>query len=192
MSTDLLNIAKSKVRRDVLALFFVSGGKKYYVRELERLLGYSAGNIRRELVRLSTGGLLSTERTGNLVMYSVNRTHPLHEEIKGIVSKTVGLEAEIRSLLYDFKDISHAFLYGSFANGNEDAGSDVDLALVGEMDEKKFVKELGKLEKNIKREINYTLYSARAFREELRKKGSFLNSVYNGRIIILKGDKIAG
>jgi hypothetical protein len=43
--TETLYIAKSKIRQALLALFFTNPSKKYYLRESQRILGYSAGSI---------------------------------------------------------------------------------------------------------------------------------------------------
>ena len=185
----MLFITKSRVRRELLAVLFTAGTHKHYVRELERTLGYSAGNIRRELLRLQSDGIIVTEKLGNLVLYSVDKKHPLYEDLRSIVSKTVGLESELKGLLNEFSGIKHAFLYGSFAAGKEDKDSDIDIALVGKVEEVKFVGKLRKLEEKLKREINYTLYSEKEFEKELRKEGSFLKTVYEGKIIVLKGER---
>jgi len=189
MSTETLFITKSRIRRELLAALFTAGTDRHYVRELERTLGYSAGNIRRELLRLQADGIINAERLGNLVLYSVNKQHPLYTDLRSIISKTVGVESELRSLLQGFTGISHAFLYGSFAAGKEDKDSDIDLAVVGAIDENKFVSAIRKLEAKLNREINYTLYSLKTFEKERVKEGSFLKIVYDGKILMLKGEK---
>jgi uncharacterized protein len=93
--------------------------------------------------------------------------------------------------LQSFPGTKHAFLYGSFAEGKEDKDSDVDIVLVGKVDEDRLAGKLGKLEEKLKREINYTLYPENVFKKELGKKGSFLQTVYGGKIKILKGEKYA-
>jgi len=110
-----LYIAKSRIRQDLLTLFFTNPSKKYYLRELERMLGYSAGSIRRELLRFRKDDLFNTQRVGNLLYYSLDNKHPLFKELKSIVSKTVGVEGSLRKTLSSVKDIKIAFIYGSFA-----------------------------------------------------------------------------
>jgi len=96
---ETLYISKSKIRRDLLALFFTNPYQKYYLRELERILGYSAGSIRRELLKFQKDDLFKTEKAGNMLYYQLNTKHPLYRELKSIVAKTVGLEARIRIAL---------------------------------------------------------------------------------------------
>ena len=66
---DLFSITKSKLREQLLALYFTNPDKKYYLRELERILKFSVGNIRRELIKLQSAGLFLSESKGNLVYY---------------------------------------------------------------------------------------------------------------------------
>ena len=68
-----LYITKSKIRQDLLALFFTNSSQRYYLREIQRILGHSAGTIRRELLRFQEDSLFTTKRNGNLLYYSLNK-----------------------------------------------------------------------------------------------------------------------
>ena len=85
---DILNL-KSNLRRKILALFFTNPDKQYYVRQLERLTGYSAGNISNELKRLNRDRLFETEKMGNILFYRLNRRHPIYSELRSIIAKTL-------------------------------------------------------------------------------------------------------
>ncbi|GAH88253.1 unnamed protein product, partial [marine sediment metagenome] len=110
-----LYITKSKIRQDLLTLFFANPSKRYYLRELQRILGHSAGSIRRELLKFQKDNLFVTQRVGNLLYYSLNTKHPLFKELKGIISKTIGIEGSLRKTLSSIKKIEIAFIFGSFA-----------------------------------------------------------------------------
>ena len=86
----VFRITKSKLREELLALYFTSPNKKYYLRELEKWLNFSVGNIRRELIKLENTGLFLIENKGNLVYYYLNQSYPLFEELKSIIFKTSG------------------------------------------------------------------------------------------------------
>jgi len=164
-----LYISKSKTRRDLLALFFTNPGKKYYLRELGRLLGYSVGNIRRELLKFQSDQLLKAQRTGNLVYYSIDPDHPLFEELKSIVSKTIGLEGSIRNSLSQIRNIQFAFIYGSFASKSEKESSDIDVMIIGDPDISLLNEKTRELEQRLKREISLSIYSWEEY--EIKKKG---------------------
>ena len=88
---ETLYLTRSNIRQDLLTLFFTNPSKRFYLRELERVLGYSAGSIRREILKFQRDNLFKTEKLGNLIYYSLNTKHPLFKELKSIVSKTAGV-----------------------------------------------------------------------------------------------------
>ena len=130
-----LYISKSKIRQELLALFFTNPQKRYYLREVERILGCSAGSIRRELLKFQKDGLFNTDKVGNLLYYSLNTNHPLFKELKAIVSKTIGVEASLRKELSTVPNVETAFIYGSFAANKEKSASDIDLMVIGKADD---------------------------------------------------------
>ena len=184
-----LYIAKSKIRQNLLTLFFTNPSKKYYLRELERMLGYSAGSIRRELLRFQKDNLFNTQRVGNLLYYSLNIKHPLYKELKSIVSKTVGVEGSLRKILSSISDIKIAFIYGSFAMKHEKATSDIDLMIIGNPDTSLLNEKIAELEKKLKREINPIIYSLDEYRARKEAKSGFIMELLRKPKIMLIGKK---
>jgi len=186
---DSLFISKSKIRRDLLALFFTNQSKKYYLRELQRMLGYSAGSIRRELLRFQEDNLFETQRTGNLLYYSLNTKHPLFKELKNIVFKTVGVEGLMKKELSSIKNIVFAFIYGSFANGKEKFASDIDLMIIGEPEDSPLYEKIAELEKKLEREINPSIYSIKEYKIKKKDKNGFITDLLSNPKIMLIGKK---
>jgi len=184
---ETLYIAKSKIRQDLLALFFTNPTKKYYLRELQRLIGYSAGNIRRELLRFQKDNLFFTEKIGNLLFYSLNTEHPLFNDLKNIVSKTVGVEGSLRNILSSIEKIKIAFIYGSFASRRQKATSDIDLLIIGNPDISNLNEKIAGLEKRLKREINTTIYSWEEYKAKRDSKAGFILDLLKNPKIMLIG-----
>ena len=182
-----LFIAKSRIRQDLLALFFTNPSKEYYLRELERLLGYSAGSIRRELLRFQKDGLFKTRKVGNLLYYSLDTKHPLFKELKSIVSKTSGVEGSLRRLLHSVGNIKMAFIYGSFAAKKERSASDIDLMIIGDPDTTSLNERIANLEKKLKREINPTVYSPGEYKARKKAKSGFISELKKKPKIMLIG-----
>jgi predicted nucleotidyltransferase len=184
-----LYVARSKIRQDLLALFFTNPSQRYYLRELQRILGYSAGSIRRELLKFQGDGLFDTERVGNLLYYSLNSKHPLFREIRSIIFKTVGVEGSLRRMLLSIGGIKIAFIYGSFASKKEKVASDIDLMIIGNPDNSYLNRKIAELEKRLRREINPTVYSLREYRAKKRAKSGFLLELLeNPRIMLIGRD----
>jgi len=186
---DILKLKKSKTRRKILQLFFSDLDKKYYLRELERILNLPVGNIRRELLGLEKAGIFKREKIGNQIYYSVNRQSPIFEEFKKIVSKTIGVEASLQKALKKIKNIKVAFIFGSYAKGKEDSLSDIDLMIVGTPDEGLLVSKIVKLEKQLNREINYHIFSERDWKKKIKEKDPFLENVlFQPKIFLIGKD----
>ena len=83
--------------------------------------------------------------------------------------------------------IEYAFIYGSYAKGEEKADSDVDLLIIGDVDMGRLDSNLGKLEKMLGRGINYILYSREEFKSKRKAKDGFLMDVLSGKKIMLVG-----
>lgn len=183
---DILKITKSKTREKILQLFFCDVNKKYYLRELEKILSFSVANIRRELLSLEKTGLFKREKMGNQVYYFLNKENPIFNELKKIISKTIGVEAKIREGLKKVADIDAAFIFGSFAKNKEDSFSDIDLMIIGKPDESILISKISSIESDLKREINYNIFSAKDFKNGLKKKEVFLEEiVVNPKIFII-------
>jgi len=184
-----LYIGKSKIRQDILRLYFSNTGRKYYLREMERLLGYSAGNIRRELLRLQRDNLFKTQRVGNLLFYLLNQNHSLFKELKGIVFKTIGLEANLKASLSSLKNIKVAFIFGSFASQNEKETSDIDVLIIGKPNMSLLNEKVLNLEQKLKREINISVYTPSEYQARKKTEGGFIMEVLRNPKIMLIGSE---
>ena len=182
-----LYIARSKIRQALLALFFTNPSKRYYLREMQRMLGHSAGSIRRELLRFQKDGMFNIQQVGNLVYYSLNTKHPLFGELKSIVAKTVGVEGYLRNTLGKIDRICVAFIYGSFAAKREKAVSDIDLMIIGNPDTTQLNGRIAELERRLNREINPTVYSPAEYKQKKKASSGFLRDLLAKPKIMLVG-----
>lgn len=185
----LLNFTKSSLRAKLLLYFFSNPEAVLYVREIAQILRVDATNLSKELSRLEKAGVFVSKMRGNQKHYSVNAAYPLYSELRSIVFKTIGVEGGLRSILERLEGISCAFIYGSFAEGKENAGSDIDLLIVGKPDEDKLIEMIGVFEKEVGREINYNIYLPKEFKRRLEGKDSFIVNIVKREKIMLKGDK---
>ncbi len=89
---DIFGLTKSKVRSELLRLFFGEPEQAFTVRELAQLGVASAGTVRRELLRLEEARLLTRCDEGNTPRYALNPSYPLYEETRSIVEKLLGVK----------------------------------------------------------------------------------------------------
>ncbi len=186
---DMALFGGSEVRRQILRTFFARPGLVRHVRELARELGWSATIVGQELDRLERTGILTSDRIGRARRYRVDEQSPIASEIRSLVQKTIGVEARIRDAIADLPGIEEAFLYGSYARGDERATSDLDLMVIGAVEQEDLSERLAGVERDLKRDVNVTSYDRDEI-ERLRSEGDlFVERVLDGPRVLLIGGK---
>lgn len=180
-------ISKSKIRQRIILLFINNQEQEYYINEIARLVRTSSGTAQRELNKLLKNSLLVHERKGNLVLFKLNKSNPLLKEIETIVNKTIGIEGFLGEELKKIKEIEYAFIFGSYAKGDFNAKSDLDLYIIGNVENEKFHKIIDKSEKLLQREINPHISILKEFKLKMNK--SFFIKEILEKYILLVGDK---
>jgi len=183
----MLDILKNS-KGEILKLFFQNPDKEYYLREIAKILGREPGFFQKVINDLVKEGILKDERRADLRYFKLNKDYPIYEEIKKIISKTVGLEAKIKEIVNNLKGVEGAFIFGSFAKNRESSSSDIDLMLIGKIDQDYLMNKINKVEEELKREINYHLYSKDEIIKQLKNNNDFLIKVFNEPKIIFKGN----
>nr|MBN2278781.1 nucleotidyltransferase domain-containing protein [candidate division Zixibacteria bacterium] len=177
-SKDISAVLFPGTKRKILALFFLNPDQEYYFSEVVRLTGTRQGVIQRELKSLADAEILNTEKRGRQKFYSVNRRHPIFPDLRNVIFKTFGVIGKIKDALEPIgKKIEIAFVYGSFARGQEVSGSDLDLFLIGKVQLEELVTILSNVENAIGREINPTLFSKTEFKKKWSQKNHFIRSI---------------
>lgn len=180
---------ESKITQKLFTLFFANQEKEVYVNELARTLDIDPGNLDRKLKELKKEGIFKSEFRGKQKYYFLNKNFPLLHEYKQIFNKTIGLEYQLKKTLSKIKEISHAYIYGSYAKDKLGAHSDIDLIIIIKLDKESTLEvlseSLDRIEKAIQREINYILYSEKEFKEKLKNKNPFLEEVFSDKYITL-------
>jgi len=175
-------------RSALLAMLYGHADQSFYVRQLVRAIGAGHGALQRELKYLTEMGLVLRRTQGNQVLYQANSQSPIFSEVKGLITKTVGIHDVIRSALASLgPEIQIAFVYGSVARQKERANSDVDLMILGDASFSEVVSALGPAEKALSREINPTVFPVSEFRSKLAARNHFLRSVMKEKRLFVLG-----
>lgn len=185
----LKTLFSSEVRINILSHFFMHPGEGYYIRQLEKILKKPVSNIQKELAKLEKIDLLSSSVEGNQKRYILKNEFPLYDELRNIFIKTTGLSDLIRDSLHLIKKIEFAFIYGSFAAGDETSRSDVDLMIVGNVSDIIINKSIKEVEKQINRMINYSIYSKDEIEKRISANDNFIKTVLEAPIILIIGSK---
>ena len=191
----LKHLFSSNLRVKILSHLFLHPGEDFYIRRLASTLRQPVGTVARELTHLEEAGILKHERVGNQKHYSVREESPIAEDLRNIFLKTTGVSAELRTVLDHITGVEIAFIYGSYAIGEAGKSSDIDLMVIGDISNKKMATAIASLERRVKREINYMLYSRDEAVKRVGKKGDFVHEVFAGPKILLMGkpdDRLLG
>ena len=177
-------------RRAILAILYSDPDRPYYLREIIRLAGAGNGQIQRELTRLTECGIIRRFSQGRHVYFQANSACPVYDELRSIVTRTVGAGAVLRdSLQIHARQIRLAFIYGSIARGEERSGSDLDVLVVGETSFTELVVTIAGAESTLRREIHPILFSEDEFRARAASQDHFIASVIEGKKLFLIGDE---
>jgi predicted nucleotidyltransferase len=189
--TILESLFSSRVRTKILTAFLLSPGKSYYALALAQGLGEHYNAVWKELVHLEKIGLLVSHPEGNAKVYQINPDCSIIPELRSLVLKTEGVGFTIRLKLLEKNDIKAAFIYGSYASGEADQQSDLDLMVIGDIDLSRFAPLIAHLEKELNRPINYIYFSEEEWKAKVDKKDPFILNVMQSPKIMLLGDEDA-
>lgn len=149
----------------VLGALYGQPQRSFTVSELISSTGAGSGAVQRELAKLVASGLLTMQPVGNQKRYQANPAAPIHDELVGIVQKTVGLaEPLLRALELLKGKITAAFVFGSIAKRSDTARSDIDLMVVSaKLGYPDVLAALANVEERLGRKINPVIYSPAEF-----------------------------
>jgi len=184
----LNKLFSSKTRVEILKLFLFNTSNSFYQRQISNLTAQSIRGVQREVDKLNRIGIIERSIQGNRIYYKLNKKCPIIQDLKNIFFKSVGIAEVLKENLKE-KEIKIAFIYGSYAKGEESLLSDIDLMVLGDISLKELSNILSKPKKELMREINYAVFSLDEFINKAMKKDHFINSVLKDKKIYIIGSK---
>jgi predicted nucleotidyltransferase len=163
----------------VLGALYGQPQRSFTVSELIASTGAGSGAVQRELAKLVASGLLTVRPVGNQKHYQADPAAPIHDELVGIMQKTVGLAEPLRAALQPLANkITAAFVFGSVAKRSDTARSDIDLMIVsGKLGYPDVLTALADVEEKLGRKINPTIYSPAELAKRVESDNAFVKRV---------------
>jgi len=178
---DIHALISSRIRIELLKILALRPESTFNINELSRRTGFSLRGVEKELKNLLSGGILRREVSGNQHRYQLDPLCPINREIKGIITKTVGIAELVKHALRSVQQkIYRAYIYGSFASGDYGNDSDIDLFIVTELSGLKLVKLLGPVQNEIGRSINISQFTSAEYNQRKEQGDHFLTRVLEG------------
>ncbi|MEO8159540.1 MAG: MarR family transcriptional regulator [Betaproteobacteria bacterium] len=189
MQHSLSDLLFPTYRRRILGLLLLHPELSLHVREIARRTGLAAATLSRELTRLAEVGLLTREARGNQVAYRADLTCPIHADIANVLRKTAGLADVVADALLPLTEkIQVAFIFGSQASGATNAGSDIDLLVIGDAAFKEIVRAVYEAQASLGRDINPKVFSRSEWQAKHKAKDVFVRDVIAKPKIFLTGN----
>src|SRR5713101_4015549 len=183
------DIRRSATEARLLALLTSTPGQEFHTRELMRRVSGSPRPVQLALEKLARQGLVESRRVGPLRLWRMDPLHPLYLPLRDLYARTVGIVAQLRTLLEADKGIRFAFVFGSYARGDDDTRSDIDVFVVGHMEVDRLIEATQKLEANLGRELNPVVWTEQDLRKRIQERSPFLATVREEPKIWIVGDE---
>jgi predicted nucleotidyltransferase len=174
---------KSKELRLILLYFFLNPAKKYYAAELAEKMKLDPSNTVKALRRVVKEGILAKEKRGGHWFYSLNADYPMINETKKIFLFKYGLSEMLKKKLQTIEGLEEAYIYGSYAKGNLEAESDIDILLIGNHQAEQAIRIFVGLQEYFDREFNSIDMTREEFDKRKRNKDEFIDNIFKGKHI---------
>lgn len=189
MTSKLDKLFGSKTRVALLTKLMLNPDRQFHIRELSKTLNIPYGMVYREIKNLASLEIINENRVGKITLISPNKSLPYFDDLKNLIIKTTGIAEPIREALSKIKGIKYALIFGSFAKGEESEASDIDVLIIGNVNEEKILKELNKAEEKTGREINHILWNEKEFLKKARSRHHLLTDIAGNPVIMLVGEE---
>jgi predicted nucleotidyltransferase len=177
-----------RTRSRLLATLYSKPDTHFFVRQLARHIHGSAGTVQRELLTLTSAGLIIRNSRENQVLYQANSKHPIFPELHSLLAKTTGVFSILSEAIAPLAhEVEFAFVYGSFARGEEKAESDIDLMVIGEVTLDALLHSLAPVEQKLGRPVNPTVFARQEARTRLHTGNHFLKAIQSAQLVFLIG-----
>ncbi|MDP2943992.1 MAG: hypothetical protein Q8N57_00220 [bacterium] len=176
----------SEARVKIINLFFLYPDKKYSPPQIAQTLNRPLNSLRREINNLLKTGVIREAKpeTGDPKKYfSVNPDFILFPEVSALCAKTQILFSQ--NFIVKLQKICQPkllILAGFFVNCPD---AKTDLLLVGVVRRAAFLKLIKELEKELGREINFTILKEREYRYRREVMDIFLYNILEGKKLVL-------
>ncbi len=187
MMDKLSTILCSRVRAKLLTLLCGWELREIHLRELARKSGFALRTVQQDLEKLLKTELIRARRDGNRLYFIGNADHPAFPDIQNLVLKTSGLIPLLADALSREKKIRCAFIFGSFASGEERGKSDVDLLVIGDIGLRRVSAILTRIEAKIAREVNPHVLTWRDFQQRRQTADHFVQRLLESPKLFVVG-----
>ncbi len=190
----LENLFGSKTRVKLLRLFLHNPEQAYFVRELTRKVSSQINAVRNELEHLVAMGIVSVatdikpEPVGTGAMaqrkyYRLDRTCLVYNELQALFAKDrMPIEQDFVKRISTIGNVAYLALTGFFVGSTT---APTDMLIVGRIENDKVLPLIRNFERELGREINFTILTPAEFRYRKEITDRFLYSILEEQKVVL-------
>ena len=168
----------------LLRIFLKYPDYGFYTKEISRKTGIGSGTVNNFLRNIHKDNILTKEVIGNVHLYKLNNELEFVKQLK--IFNTL-LEFEQYKFTYQFlktnETLTSLILYGSYANGENDSKSDIDLLLLTNS-KNSFNQIIRQLESKLKKKISIQKMTIPEWHKLKEKDKIFYESIVENYIIL--------
>lgn len=158
----LLPILRSQQQGEILALLLGDPDLEISLTEISARTGAPHPSVHREVQRAEQAGLVTTRKMGNIRLVRADTASPYYAGLAEVLTRAFGAPAVIAGVLAPIKEITAAYIYGSWAArhagqaGQRPVG-DIDVLILGEPDRDQLYDALSAAEERLGRSVEATI-----------------------------------
>jgi DNA-binding transcriptional ArsR family regulator len=165
----LAPIFRSDVQLQVLGATYLEPERQFTIAELVERTGKPQPTVAREVERLADAGLVDSELHAGRRAVRAATTSPIFEDLKSLLTKTIGPKAVIEEQLSGIKGVEHAAIYGSWAARFHGAPgpqpNDIDVLVIGTVDITKVRAAAEVATKTLGKDVNVSVLTPKEWTE---------------------------
>ncbi len=176
------------MRASVLSWLYYDPRKSYYVRQLEKILGYDSTNLSRELARLEEAGLVKSRIEGRQKYFQADASCPVFEELRNLFLQA----ADPRSVIGEALRPVKSSVKVAFMSGKDPAEVDMTalrLFIIGSCSEKDASRAAARAGTRLKREIEVSVYTPRRWSDLYISGNASVRRAAAGKKVFVAGDE---
>jgi hypothetical protein len=178
----------SKTRVKLLRLFYSNPNRSFYVREITRKIDEQINSVRRELANLLSIGIISSDTTNNRLYYEINQKYEFYQPLSIMFGSAQPKTDKPKTTLSaqdpitQLGNVEIALYSGQFTR---DESSEVDVLVVGDVNQTKVNKFITDLEKDEGKELRYAIMDLKEFEYRREINDRFLTNVLKAKNQVL-------
>jgi len=172
----------------VLSFFLKNPNTKIHIKGLARELKISSKTAKDYCDLYKKSGILNREKIANSIVFYLNNISVIVKELKKLWFLLLLQERKvIEEFIKDNEGIISVAVYGGYASGEYSNESDIDILVITQK-EKINLSKLSEFGEVIGKEVNVTKFKLGEWREILKKKDSFAQSILNNHVVLWGGE----